>query len=80
MKFKKAKCRVSHINRNNPRHQNTLGSNRLGISFDKENLCVLGDNKLKHAPLSRAWERMREEGHTLKTMKFHLKTVKHLFL
>lgn len=52
MKFNKAKCRVSHIRRNNPRHQNTLGSNRLEISFAKEDLGVLGNNKLKHAPLS----------------------------
>ena len=46
MKFKKGKCRVLHLGRNNPMHQYRLRADLLGSSFAERGLGVLGGDKL----------------------------------
>ncbi|GAB0183560.1 mitochondrial enolase superfamily member 1 [Grus japonensis] len=45
VKFKRGKCRVLHLGRNNPKHQYGLGVDLLGSS-SAEDMGVLGDSKL----------------------------------
>jgi len=46
MKFKKAKCRVLHLRRDNPMHLYRLGADLLESSSAERNLCVLVDDRL----------------------------------
>jgi len=46
MKFSKGKCRVLHLGRNNPMHQNRLGADLLENSCVERDLVVLADDRL----------------------------------
>ena len=46
MKFDKRKCKVLHLGRSNPRHQNSLRADWLGSSSAKKDLGILVDNEL----------------------------------
>ena len=46
MRFKKGKCKVLHLARNNPMHQYRLGDDLLDGSCVERNLGVLVDNEL----------------------------------
>ncbi|KAK4828069.1 hypothetical protein QYF61_023129 [Mycteria americana] len=45
-KFNKGKCKLLHLEKNNPRHQDMLGTNGLEDSSAEEDLGVLVDSKL----------------------------------
>jgi len=46
LKFNKAKCRVLHLRKNNPMHQDRLGADLLEGSSVERDLEMLGDDKL----------------------------------
>jgi len=46
LKFDKEKCKVLHLGRNPPRHQDVLGGSWLASSSAKKTLGVLADIKL----------------------------------
>lgn len=46
MEFKKRRCKVLHLDRNNPVHWNMLGAVWLESSFAERVLQILVDNKL----------------------------------
>ncbi|KAF4802554.1 hypothetical protein TURU_025062 [Turdus rufiventris] len=46
LKFSKGKCRILHLEKNNPLHQDSLGAQQLGSSSEEKELGILVDNKL----------------------------------
>lgn len=50
MKFNGRKYKILHTERNNPRHQHTVGTNSLKISFEERALGILVDKLNMHPP------------------------------
>ncbi|PKU37160.1 rna-directed dna polymerase from mobile element jockey-like [Limosa lapponica baueri] len=50
MKFNKGKCKVLHLERNNPRHRNMLRATELESSLAEKDLGVLEDTKVNVGP------------------------------
>jgi len=46
LQFSKGKCKVLHLERNNPKHQCMLGADQIESSFAEKGLRVLGGSKL----------------------------------
>jgi len=46
VKFNNEKCKILHLERDNPRHQGMLGCRQLESSFAEKDLGVLVDTKL----------------------------------
>ena len=68
MGFKKGKCRVLHLRRNNYMHQYSLGADLLERSSAGKNLGVLVDSRLvmiqQHALVAKKanWSALKEHG------------------